>query len=61
MWDEAIMFGEEYTSEIAPNDPRGWQVLSVAYNKKGMKMKAEETFKKFKEVQEAQAAGGQQQ
>ncbi len=57
MWDECIMYGEEYTNEIAPNDPRGWQVLSVAYNKKGMKMKAEETFKKFKEVQEAQAGG----
>lgn len=54
MWDEAIMFGEEYTTEIAPNDSRGWQILSVAYNKKGMKIKAEETFKKFQEVQEAQ-------
>jgi tetratricopeptide (TPR) repeat protein len=54
LWDEAIMFGEEFTTSIAPDDPRGWQLLSLAYKEKGLKIKAEETFKRFLELKQAQ-------
>ena len=49
LYDEAIMQGQRYT-ELYPADPRGWQVLSLSYNKKGMKIMAEEAFKKYQEV-----------
>ena len=49
LYDEAIMQGQRYT-EMFPADPRGWQVLSLSYNKKGMKIMAEEAFKKYQEV-----------
>jgi len=45
--DQAIMFGLEYTSKVAPGDPRGWQILSLAYKEKGFKIKAEEAYKKY--------------
>ncbi|MDZ7860409.1 MAG: tetratricopeptide repeat protein [Candidatus Krumholzibacteriota bacterium] len=51
LFDQAIMFGEEYTQKIAPGDPKGWQILSLAYKEKGFKIKAEETFRKYLEVQ----------
>ena len=57
LWDEAIMFGEEYTTKIAPEDPNGWQILSRAYKEKGLKIKAEETYKRFVDLK--QAAGGE--
>ena len=47
--DEAIMQGQKYT-EMFPDDQKGWQVLSLSYNKKGMKIMAEEAFKKYKEL-----------
>jgi tetratricopeptide (TPR) repeat protein len=49
LYDESIMQGQRYT-ELFPADPRGWQVLSLSYNKKGMKIMAEEAFKKYQEV-----------
>lgn len=49
LYDEAIMQGQNYT-EMFPADPRGWQVLSLSFNKKGMKIMAEEAFKKYQEV-----------
>lgn len=49
-YDEAILEGQKYTTEIAPDDPRGWQILSLSYNKRGMKIKAEEAFQKYKEL-----------
>jgi len=48
-FDEAIMQGQKYT-ETFPDDPKGWQVLSLSYNKKGMKIMAEEAFKKYNEL-----------
>ena len=48
-YDEAIMQGQKYT-EMFPDDPKGWQVLSLSYNKKGMKIMAEEAFKKYQEL-----------
>ncbi|MFO7916124.1 MAG: tetratricopeptide repeat protein [Candidatus Krumholzibacteriales bacterium] len=56
LWDEAIMFGEEYTTKIAPEDPNGWQILSRAYKEKGLKIKAEETYKKFMELSQLKGA-----
>jgi protein O-GlcNAc transferase len=47
--DEAIMQGQKYT-EMVPDDPKGWQVLSLSYSKKGMKIMAEEAAKKFQEL-----------
>jgi tetratricopeptide (TPR) repeat protein len=47
--DEAIMQGQKFT-EMFPDDPKGWQVLSLSYSKKGMKNMAEEAAKKFKEL-----------
>lgn len=49
MWDEAIAQGTKYT-EMFPDDPRGYQILSLSFNKKGLKMKAEEAFMKYKEL-----------
>jgi protein O-GlcNAc transferase len=48
-YDEAIMQGQKYT-EMFPDDPKGWQVLSLSYNKKGMKIMAEEAFMKYQEL-----------
>jgi len=48
-YDEAIMQGQKYT-EMFPDDPKGWQVLSLSYNKKGMKIMAEEAFLKYQEL-----------
>jgi len=47
-YDEAIAEGQRYTTEIAPEEPRGWQILSLAYNKRHMKIKAEEAFQKYR-------------
>ncbi len=49
-YDEAIAEGQRYTTEIAPEEPRGWQILSLSYNKRGMKIKAEEAFQKYREL-----------
>ena len=49
LYDEAIMQGQKYT-EMFPDDPKGWQILSLSYNKRGMKIMAEEAFKKYKEL-----------
>lgn len=54
LFDQAIMFGEEYTQKIAPEDPRGWQVLSASYKEKGFKIKAEEAYKKYLDVQKSE-------
>lgn len=48
-FDEAIMQGQKFT-EMFTDDPKGWQILSLSYNKKGMKIMAEEAFKKYKEL-----------
>jgi tetratricopeptide (TPR) repeat protein len=50
LYDEAILQGQKYTEEIAPDDPTGWQILSLSYSKKNMKIKAEEAAKKFEEL-----------
>jgi len=49
MMDDAILLGQQYTTKW-PEDPNGWRILSLSYNKKGMKLKAEEAFKKFNEL-----------
>jgi tetratricopeptide (TPR) repeat protein len=49
--DQAIMFGKEYTEKIAPEDPKGWQILSLTYKEMGYKIKAEGSFKKFLDLQ----------
>lgn len=56
LYDEGVMLGEQYTATVAPDDPRGWQVLSLIYNKKGMKIKAEEAYKRFQELSEGGTA-----
>ncbi|MDD3642354.1 MAG: tetratricopeptide repeat protein [Candidatus Krumholzibacteria bacterium] len=48
-WDEAVLQGEKYTEKF-PDDPRGWQILSLVFNKKGMKIKAEEAAMKYQEL-----------
>jgi tetratricopeptide (TPR) repeat protein len=48
-WDEAIMQGQTYTEKF-PDDARGWQILSLAFSKKGMKIKAEEAARKYQEI-----------
>ncbi len=50
MWDESVMLGQEYTTSIAPDDPRGWQILGLSYSKKNMKMKAEEATERYREL-----------
>ncbi len=50
LWDEAIMQGQKYVEQIAPDDARGYQILSLACNKKGMKKKAEDYFQKYTEL-----------
>jgi len=50
LWDEAIATGQDYTTRIAPDDPKGWQILSRSYNKNGLKIKAEEAYQKFREL-----------
>jgi tetratricopeptide (TPR) repeat protein len=49
MYDDALVQGEQY-SEKWPDDANGWQILSLSYSKKDMKMKAEEAAKKFQEL-----------
>ncbi len=49
-WDEAIMYGQEYTTTVAPDDPRGWQILGLTYSKKNMKELAEGAIKKYQEL-----------
>ena len=49
-WDEAIMYGQEYTETVAPEDPRGWQILGLTYSKKNMKELAEQAIGKFQEL-----------
>ena len=49
--DDAIRFGTLYTEKIAPEDPNGWQVLSLAYKEKGFKIKQEETYQKYLDTQ----------
>jgi protein O-GlcNAc transferase len=49
MYDDAILQGQKY-SEKFTDDPNGWRILSLSYNKKGMKMKAEEAAKKFQDL-----------
>jgi len=48
-WDEAIMQGQTYT-EMFPDDEKGWQILSLSFSKKGMKIKAEEAARKYQEI-----------
>jgi tetratricopeptide (TPR) repeat protein len=49
MYDDAVLQGQKYTEKNA-DDPNGWRILSLAYSKKGMKLKAEEAAKKFQEL-----------
>lgn len=46
-WEEAIMFGQEYTDTVAPEDPRGWQLLSLSLKKSGKNLEAEIAVKKY--------------
>jgi len=48
-WDEAVLQGEKYTEKFS-DDPRGWQILSLVFSKKGMKIKAEEAAMKYQEL-----------
>ena len=48
-WDESIMQGQIYT-EMFPDDEKGWQILSLSFSKKGMKIKAEEAARKYQEL-----------
>ncbi len=48
-WDEAIMQGQIYTEKF-PDEERGWQILSLSFSKKGMKIKAEEAARKYQEL-----------
>ncbi len=48
--DEVIMQGQLYTTEIAPDDPSGWQILGLTYSKKNMKMMAEKATEKYLEL-----------
>ncbi len=48
-WDESIMQGQIYTEKF-PDDAKGWQILSLGFSKKGMKIKAEEAARKYQEI-----------
>lgn len=48
-WDEAIMQGQIYTEKF-PDEARGWQILSLSFSKRGMKIKAEEAARKYQEL-----------
>lgn len=48
-WDEAILQGQKYTEQF-PDDPKGWQILSLSFTKKGMKIKAEDAARRFQEL-----------
>jgi len=48
-WDEAIMQGQIFTEKF-PDDSKGWQILSLSFSKKGMKIKAEEAARKYQEL-----------
>ena len=50
MWDEVIVQGQKYTTEIAPDDPGGWQILGLTYGKKEMKTMAEQAMEKYLEL-----------
>lgn len=49
MYDDAILQGQKYAEKFT-DDPKGWQILSLSYSKKGMKLKAEDAAKKFEEL-----------
>jgi len=49
MYDDAVLQGQKYTEKYM-DDPNGWRILSLSYNKKGMKLKAEEAAKKYQEL-----------
>ena len=51
MYDDAVLQGQKYTDKYA-DDPNGWRIISLAYSKKGMKLKAEEAAKKFQALQQ---------
>ncbi|MBN2070717.1 MAG: tetratricopeptide repeat protein [Candidatus Krumholzibacteriota bacterium] len=53
-WDEVILQGQKYTTEIAPDDPSGWQILGLTYNKKQMKTMAEKAMEKYLELTQQQ-------
>jgi tetratricopeptide (TPR) repeat protein len=50
MYDDAILQGQKYTEKY-PGEADGWRILSLAYSKKGMKLKAEDAARKFQELQ----------
>ncbi len=52
LWDEAIRQGQKYTTEIAPDDAKGWQILAMCYKERGLKIKAEEAVAKFIELRD---------
>jgi hypothetical protein len=43
------MQGQIYTEKF-PDDPQGWQILSLGFSKRGMKIKAEEAARKYQEL-----------
>lgn len=49
-WDEVIMVGQNYIENIAPDDPRGYQILGLTYSKKNMKQLAEQMIQKYQEL-----------
>jgi tetratricopeptide (TPR) repeat protein len=49
MYDDAILQGQKHAEKFA-DDANGWRILSLAYSKKGMKLKAEDAAKKFQEL-----------
>ncbi|RJR26141.1 MAG: hypothetical protein C4574_07790 [Candidatus Latescibacterota bacterium] len=49
LYDDAIVQGQQYTDKWG-DDPNGWRILSLAYSKKGMKLKAEDAARKFQEL-----------
>ncbi|MBN2184793.1 MAG: tetratricopeptide repeat protein [Candidatus Krumholzibacteriota bacterium] len=50
LWEEVILQGQKYTTEIAPEDPGGWQILGLTYGKKQMKTMAEKAMEKYLEL-----------
>lgn len=50
LWEEVILQGQKYTTEIAPDDPGGWQILGLTYSKKNMKTMAEKAMEKYLEL-----------
>ncbi len=50
MYDEAVVVGQKYTEQIAPDDASGWQILARCYGEKGMNIKSEEAIQKYMEL-----------